>query len=117
MLDNTEDLSWRNFSVPWHDPAMDTNSEVGGQFIREWLETQIIPVRAVIFLAGVYRLGSARKWLDLELEYATKHDKPVFGLPAIGTEIADFPPELRERMRGIVPWDGKQLIEIVLKNS
>jgi len=113
MLDNIAELSWRNFSVPWHDPAMDANSEVGGQFIREWLETQIIPVDAVILLAGVYRIGSARKWLDLELEYAAKHKKIVIGLPAIGGDIDTFPADLRNRVVAVGPWGGVQLIEII----
>jgi len=115
MLDAVEDLSWRNFSVPWHDPAMDANSEVGGRFIREWLETQIIPVDAVILLAGVYRIGSARKWLDLELKYAAQHNKVVLGMPAFGATVEDFPSDLRPAIKAVVPWDGRQFVEILDK--
>ncbi len=113
MFDAVNDLSWRNFSVPWHDPAMDANTDVGGRFIREWLETQIIPADAVVLLAGVYRLGSARKWLDIELEYAAQHGKPVFGLPAVGEAVAAFPAELRHRIVAPLPWDGAQSAEIL----
>jgi hypothetical protein len=44
MLDHCDGVKWRNFSVPWHDPAMDANTEVGGRSIRNWLESQIVPV-------------------------------------------------------------------------
>lgn len=110
LLDALEGLSWRNFSVPWHDPAMDPNSEVGGRFIRDWLESQIIPVHAVLLLAGVHRLGSARKWVDLELDYAARHEKLVLGLPAIGAEVDGFPAELRGRAAAVVPWDAARIV-------
>jgi hypothetical protein len=108
MLDNLPGIAWRNFSLPWHDPAMDPNSEVGGKFIRDFLETQIIPARGVVFLSGVYKVNSARRWLDLELEMARKHNKPVIGLPAIGE------PEVPENLRGLcdrtVIWDAMAVI-------
>jgi hypothetical protein len=109
MLDSLMGTSWRNFSLPWHDPAMDPNSEVGGKFIRDFLETQIIPVRGVIFLSGVYAVKSARRWLDLELEMARKHNKPVIGLPAIGaTAVA---PELAGLCDRCVGWDATLVIQ------
>ena len=60
-------MSWRNFSLPWHDPAMNANSEVGGRFIRDSLEAQIITVDAVVILASVYLSISARKWFEIEI--------------------------------------------------
>ena len=29
ILDGIEDLTWRNFSVPWHDPALHPSTEIG----------------------------------------------------------------------------------------
>lgn len=109
MLDSLMGTSWRNFSLPWHDPAMDPNSEVGGKFIRDFLETQIIPVRGVIFLSGVYAVKSARRWLDLELEMARKHNKPVIGLPAIGATTVT--PELAGLCDRCVGWDAALVIQ------
>ncbi len=108
MLDKHPGISWRNFSLPWHDPAMDPNSEVGGKFIRDFLETQIIPVRGVVFLSGVYAVKSARRWLDLELEMARKHNKPVIGVPALdATEVA---PDLQALCDRCVHWDAAAVI-------
>jgi hypothetical protein len=108
MLDSLPDLKWRNFSLPWHDPAMEANSEVGGKFIRDFLETQIIPACGVLFLSGVYAIKSARRWLDLELEMARKHNKPVIGIPPIGE--AEVPSELKALCDGCATWNAKAVI-------
>jgi len=113
MLDRVPDLSWRNFSVPWYDPAVDPNTEAGGRFIRQWLESQIAPVAAVIFLDGVYATKSARKWLDLELEIARARSIPVIGLAPVGqTEISN---EARALVDVAVGWDPGQILAAVDK--
>ena len=110
-LDAVPGLKWRNFSVPWHDPAMTPHTEVGGRFIREWLESQIIPVHVVFFLAGVYAVKSNQKWLELELEMARAHHKPVIGLPAIGA--AEVPAELKSMCNRTVTWRGDAIFEAI----
>jgi hypothetical protein len=108
LLDKTPGLAWRNFSLPWHDPAMSPNSEVGGAFIRNFLETQIIPVHAVIFLAGVYTIKSAQGWLDLEIELARKYNKPVVGLPPLSeTVVSD---EIWSKCDGSASWCAEEII-------
>lgn len=113
LLDGVDGLRWRNFSVPWHDPALTPNSEVGREAIYAWLENQIIPVHAVIFLSGVYGVPSTRKWLDLEVELARKHGKPVFAVPALDGDVEGVPAEIRELCDGVLPWDGAQLIAAI----
>ena len=108
LLDAEPGLSWRNFSVPWHDPAMDPNTEVGGRFIRDWLETQIIPAVGVILLASVLERGSAKRWVTLELEYARQHNKPIIVLPAFGKD--SVPDELLGLADALVPWEAAKII-------
>ncbi len=104
LLDGVEGFAWRNFSVPWHDPALAPSTEIGARLIRQWLETQIIPAHGVIFLYGVYAAKSARRWLDLELEMAREHGKGVIGVPPLGAEPDSIDrPELVDE---IVAWDG-----------
>jgi hypothetical protein len=108
LLDAESGLSWRNFSVPWHDPAMDPNTEVGGRFVRDWLETQIIPVNGVILLASVYERGSAKRWVSLELEFARHHGKPVVAVPAHGsTALSD---EVARLADAVAPWEARTII-------
>lgn len=103
MMDAAPGIVWRNFSLPWHDPAMDPRTEVGGKFIRSFLETQIIPVKCVVFLAGVYEVNSTRRWLDLELEMARQHGKPVLALPAL--DATEVPEEVAALCDASSTWD------------
>ncbi len=111
LLDEVEGFRWRNFSVPWHDPAMDPNTERGGRFLQDWLETQILPCHVFVFLDSVYAIRSARKWLDTELQVARAAGKPVIALPIEGStglaESVDIP------RQAIVPWNGKALTDAI----
>lgn len=111
LLDEMPGLSWRNFSVPWYDPAMDPNTDVGKAFIDEWLEGQIIPTRAVLFLSGVYASASARKWLDKEVEIARRYEKPIIAVPVFGT--SDVPEEVAAIADAIAPFDAKEIISVL----
>lgn len=108
LLDGAPGFKWRNFSLPWHDPAMDTNSEVGKKFIYDALETQIIPVHAVVLLAGVYAIKSAQRWLDLEMEFARQHHKLIVGLPALGESAV--PLSLSASCDKVAVWDSTSLV-------
>lgn len=107
LLDGLPDFKWRNFSLPWHDPAMDANSEVGGAFIRNSLEAQIIPVHAVIFLAGVYAIKSAQRWLDLEVQFARRHYKPILALPAL--DQSEMPEAVAALCDVTIGWEGQSV--------
>lgn len=111
LMDEKPVLTWRNFSLPWHDPAMDPNTEVGGRFIRNFLESQIIPVHVVVLLAGVYEIKSARRWIDMEVEMARKHRKPIIGIPAIGQDA--MPEEVSALCDACSKWDRAQFIATV----
>lgn len=111
LMDNIPGIAWRNFSLPWHDPAMTPDTEAGSRFIRNFLESQIIPVQGVILLAGVYEVKSNRRWLDTEIEMARKHNKPIIGIPAIGKET--IPIEVSSLCDAVGGWDGEKLIGII----
>jgi hypothetical protein len=111
LMDNTPGIIWRNFSLPWHDPAMSANTEVGGRFIRDFLESQIIPVHGVVLLAGVYAINSARRWFDMEVEMARKHNKPLIGLPAFGEK--SVPDEVGSLCDVCCEWDARQLLTTI----
>lgn len=113
LLDGTPGLAWRNFSLPWHDPAMNANTESGGRFIRDFLESQIIPVHSVVLLTGVYAINSARRWFDLEVELARKHNKPLIGIPMIGEST--LPDEVSNLCDACCEWDALQVLAAIDK--
>ncbi|TKB69980.1 MAG: hypothetical protein E8D52_02700 [Nitrospira sp.] len=111
LMDKIPGLLWRNFSLPWHDPAISPNTEAGGRFIRTSLESQIIPVHVVVLLAGVYEIRSARVWVDMEVEMAKRHNKPIIAMPAINKN--SIPDELAALCDANSGWDGARLIATI----
>jgi MTH538 TIR-like domain (DUF1863) len=111
LMDKMPGLLWRNFSLPWHDPAISPNTEAGGRFIRSSLESQIIPVHVVILLAGVYEIRSARVWVDMEVEMAKKHNKPIIAMPAINKD--SIPDALVALCDASSSWDAARLIAVM----
>lgn len=112
LLDSAKDITWRNFSLPWYDPALDPNTDLGGRTIREILEKQVIPVTAVILLSGVYAIPSSRKWLDIELDYARRHGKPVIAVPAFANK-ADPCRDTRTLADALCDWDAVEIIAAI----
>lgn len=101
LLEGDTEALWRNYSIPWYDPAFDPNTPIGRDHLHVWLESQIRPVQAVLFLTGVHAVNSARKWLDLELEMARRLAKPVIALPPVGAEaVAPEAAALADRTAG-----------------
>ncbi len=99
---------WRNFSVPWYDPALDPNTEVGRQLVHRWLEQQIVPTCGVILLSSVYESRSAQKWVVLEVELARKHQKRIIGLPTFGA--ADMMAQAASLVDIKCSWDAREII-------
>lgn len=108
LLDGYAGLKWRNFSVPWYDPALDPNTELGSQFVRRWLEQQILPTCGVILLSSVWNSKSARKWLELEVSIARAHHIPIVAVPVFGEQ--DLPPEAVPLADAVCAWDPRQII-------
>ncbi len=108
LFDAEKSIKWRNFSVPWYDPALDPNTDLGARAVRAWIDGQIRPVVGVVLLDSVYKVKSARKWLDLEVELAHAHKKPVVAMPAhSATEVSE---EAAAAADAVVGWDVGDII-------
>jgi hypothetical protein len=108
LLDEHLQGSWRNFSVPWYDPALDPNTPLGKELIHEWLEQQIIPAGGVILLSSVFENKSARKWVELEVTIARTHGKPIVGVPPFGQQ--NLSAEAATWIDRACGWDAKEII-------
>jgi hypothetical protein len=113
LLNAHDCRGWRNFSLPWYDPALDPRTDEGGAVVRWNLESQIIPVHAVILLDSVLTEPGTRKWLEFELEMAAKHDKPVLALPAWGEN--EVTAKVRERADAVLAWDAPAILNAITK--
>lgn len=114
-LNSAGSFRWRNFSVPWYDPALDPNTKLGEQLINTWLESQIIPADAVIFLDSVYAVKSARKWLDKEIKIARNHGKPILAVPTFGADGVS--PAVEVLVDAVLPWNAGVLVWNIIELS
>ena len=78
LIDEIPDLSWRNYSVPWHDPALRIQSDIGFESISTTYKTQIIPCHVCIVLTDLYKAKSNVLWLNLAREHAINYEIPLY---------------------------------------
>ena len=78
IINSIESLTWRNFSVPWHDPALRPQTEIGKKHIYNVLKTQIMPCQICFILSDLYKLKGNQLWIDLAIEYALEYKVPIF---------------------------------------
>jgi hypothetical protein len=106
---NTQGIrTWRNFSLPWYDPALDPRTPEGGRVVCRHLETQIIPCDAVLLLSGVYEQTGCRKWVDMEIEMARRLGKPIIAIPVIGATAPTA--DVRALADTAVGWDAAAIM-------
>ena len=75
MVNKIENLKWRNFSVPWHDPAFLPTTEIGYKNITTYLKTQIIPCDLCVIITDLYEKKRNVQWLDLAYQYAIEPEQ------------------------------------------
>lgn len=103
---------WRNFSVPWYDPAIDVNTERGKRLVLDSLEAQIIPCHAAVAPDSVLAIRSARRWIEEGIRIARAHGKPVLGLPAFGaTQVSA---ELAALVDRSMVWDAEGIAQAII---
>ena len=99
----------RNFSLPWHDPAIEIHNEKGRELVKKWLEKQVIPAKKFFLLSSVTNIKSALYWIDYEIEVAKKHSIPIIGLPLKNSdEYTDY---VRNFANKLIMWDDLENME------
>ena len=78
IIDDIEEIEWRNFSVPWHDPALRPTNKIGMENITKTLRGQIIPCNICFFITDLYLLNSNSKWLELEENFVNDCNIPMY---------------------------------------
>jgi len=111
LMNGVAHFKWRNFSVPWYDPAVDVNNDAGKKFVADWLEKQIIPSHAVVALDSVLSVNSAKRWVEQELAIARELKKPVLGLPSFGK--TEGSPALVGLVDQVLIWDGPAVAQAI----
>ncbi len=82
-LDQTFGRQWRNFSLPWHDPAIQPSTPQGRELLEASLRGQILPARAILIPAALLREGaSSRVWVEFELAVGRE-----LGIPSLLVDL------------------------------
>ncbi|CAA0148364.1 conserved hypothetical protein [Tenacibaculum maritimum] len=113
MLKNAPLFTWRNYSVPVHNPLIDPNTPVGKRFLTNELDQQVRPVNCVIILAGMYAAYS--EWIEKEINIANSYNKPIIGVKPWGQERV--PLIVQNNAREMVGWNTNTIVSAIRRNS
>jgi hypothetical protein len=109
MLKEASNFSWRNYSVPEHDPlGTKTDKE-----LREALDRQIRPVNCFVIVSGMY--VNHRKWIQEEIDIAKSYGKPIIGVVPWGQERV--PIEVQNVAKEMVAWQTSSIVAAIRKWS
>ncbi len=102
---NGSGLTWRNYSVPEHDPIDAKNPTK----LRQMLTNQINPSSAIIILAGMYAAYS--DWIDYEIGEARRMGKVIIAVEPWGQERT--PTKIQNCAHVTVGWNSASVIKAV----
>lgn len=109
MLSNAMFFSWRNYSVPEHDPLeTKTDAQLHAQ-----IENRIRAVNCFVVVAGMY--VNYRKWIQRELDLAAAYDKPIVGVIPWGQQRV--PSELQQLVDEMVGWNTESIVGAIRRVS
>lgn len=113
LLNSASNFSYRNYSVPKHDPAIDPDSQAGRVTLTRALDNQIRPVNIVLVMAGMY--ATFRYWIQKEIELAQNYSKPIIGLVPWGQEKT--PEVVQEAAIEMIGWNTNTIVQAIRQHA
>lgn len=113
ILNDAPNFKWRNYSVPEHDPVLDTNEPVDRKKLIKELDEQIRPVNCVLILSGMYAAYSF--WIQKEIDISVGYSKPIIGVKPWGQERV--PKAVSDVAIEIVGWNTSSIVSAIRKHS
>ena len=98
-------FSWRNYSVPEHDP-LGVRSDRG---LKIALNRQIRPVNCFLLVSGMY--VNNRRWIQTEIDIALRYRKPIIGIVPLGQQRV--PVYVQAIAREMVGWRASSIVQAV----
>ena len=103
LLDGFPNFSFRNYSVPEHDP-FEARSGLSSKLL-----DQMNPAQVVIILAGMYAAHS--DWIKFEVDNAVRLKKPIIGVRPWGQERV--PQVVQDNARVIHGFNAAPIVESI----
>ena len=107
FLNGAPNLSWKNQSVPEHDP-LDTDD-----MLKKNLRDQIRPADVMLVLAGMYSARSG--WMDFEMAFARRIGKSIIGIKPWGN--VQLPNVVQANADNIVGWNSGSIVSAIRRFS
>ena len=98
------DISWKNMSIPAHDPKQ-THSD---RELEQMIDNNIRNSSIFIIIAGMYVSQENRIWINKEIEIAQKYNKPILAIKPWGNERT--PTKIQEVADKLVNWQSSSVI-------
>tara|TARA_Y100000294_G_scaffold177869_1_gene205339 strand:+ start:2106 stop:2546 length:441 start_codon:yes stop_codon:yes gene_type:complete len=114
IVNKIDNLKWRNFSVPWHDPAFLPTTEIGHRNITTYLKTQIIPCDLCIIITDLFNRKRNIKWLELEYQYAAEANITTL---FFGKEIKEIKSSKINSKISINNWNFELIRKLIIENA
>lgn len=115
LLDNAPLFKYRNYSAPKDNPLvnLDGTPVTNDTEIEEAIKRKINPVNCVLVISGLYY--NNRKWMQFELDYAGKMNKPIVAIKPWGN--TRMPSEVEDVANVVVNWNTDSIVSAIRNYS
>ena len=113
FFDAIEKLTWRNFSVPWHDPALHHSRELDYGLLTTTYKSQIMPVNIFLLITDLLSSNGNKRWLSLGLDFAEELKVPIY---ALRSEQSAHYKDFEERCIQTLPMTMASIEEIASRH-
>ena len=109
FLDGANWFTYRNYSVPRHDPIDAINTSR----LEAALDRQIRPVNVVLIISGMY--VNYRDWIQYEIEVAQYYSKPIIGIRPWGSQRV--PTGVQSAANETVGWNTNSIVGAIRRHA
>lgn len=99
-------FSFKDYSVPRDDPIHNASTDAQ---LRAAIWRHMAPCSVILILAGVYATYS--KWINIEMELATRAPKPIVAIRPWGSERISVP--VQQAANRIVGWNTDSVVNAI----
>ena len=106
LLDEAENFSYKNYSVPKNDPIHHAPYDYQ---LKAAIKNQMQHASCVLILAGVYSTYS--KWINIEIQLAKEMGKTIIAIEPRGAERTSL--VVKQAADKVVGWNTKSIVNTI----
>lgn len=106
LLDDAENFSYKNYSVPKNDPIHHAPYDYQ---LKAAIKNQMQHASCVLILAGVYSTYS--KWINIEIQLAKEMGKTIIAIEPWGAERTSL--VVKQAADKVVGWNTRSIVNAI----